>query len=88
MFITIHTQAGVSHTVYDLEDPIYGSALAGTHTIEEVTGEPEVTGAATDTGIGMVIVRVIMQGDVMQTGTICTAIKINATTTYITKKIT
>jgi hypothetical protein len=71
-----------------LEDPIYGSASAGTHTIEEVTGEPEVIGAATDTGIGMVIVRVIMQGDVMQTGTICTAIKINVTTTYITKKIT
>ena len=71
-----------------MEDPIYGSALDGIRTIEEVTGEPEVIAAGTDTGIGMVIDLDITQGDVTRTGEICTAIKINVTTTSITKKIT
>ena len=88
MFITIHTGAGVLDSDCDLEDPIYGSALDGIRTIEEVTGEPEVIAAGTDTGIGMVIDLDITQGDVTRTEEICTAIKINVTTTSIIKTIT
>ena len=71
-----------------MEDPIYGSALAGTHTIGEVTGEPEVIEAVTDMGTGMVIALDITQDGVMRTGEICTAIKIDVTITSIIKIIT
>ena len=74
--------------VCDLEDPIYGSALAGTHTIEEVTGEPEVIAEVTDMDTGMVIALDITQVGVTRTGEICTAIKIGVTTTSIIKVIT
>ncbi len=74
--------------VCDLEDPIYGSALAGTRTIEEVTGEPEVIAEGTDMDTGMVIVQVIMQDEETRIGEICTVIKIGVTTTSIIKKIT
>ena len=74
--------------VCDLEDLIYGLVLAGTHTIEEVTGEREVIAADTDMDTGMVIVQDIMQDEETRIGEICTVIKIGVTTTSIIKKIT
>ena len=61
--------------------------MDGIHIITGVIGEPEVIAAATDMDTVTVIDQAIMQDDVARIGTICTAIRINVTTTSIRKKI-